>query len=81
MGKEIKAAVIAGILGIVGTVSAAVIGAKYGESTEQKNIQNKINEVMGDMVNVIGDGNEVIINDRMCNRGCHYRNLFRYNSI
>lgn len=60
---EIKAAIITGILGIIGTVSAAIIGINAGKSTEQKNIQNEINEVMGDMVNIIGDDNEVTFND------------------
>lgn len=63
MKTSIKAALITGIFGIVGTVSAAIIGINVGKSTEQKSIQNEINEVMGDMVNVIGDGNKVTIND------------------
>lgn len=63
MTNTIKAAFITGILGVIGTVTAAIIGLNAGKSTEQKNIQNEINEVMGDMVNVIGDGNNVTIND------------------
>lgn len=56
-------ALITGAIGLAGTVSAAFIGNSIGKSTEQKNIQNQMNEVMGDMVNIIGDGNEVTIND------------------
>jgi len=63
MKNSIKAALITGILGIVGTVSAAIIGVYAGKSTEQKNIQNEINEAMGDVVNIVGDGNNVTIND------------------
>lgn len=63
MSKEVKAAVITGVLGLAATISAAIIGVKFGENTEQKSIQNEIKEVMGDVVNVIGDGNEVTIND------------------
>ena len=63
MKASIKAAWITGLLGLAGTVSAAIIGNSIGKSTEQRNIQNQMNEVMGDMVNVIGDGNNVTIND------------------
>lgn len=67
MSKEVKAAVITGIItgvfGLVATILAAIIGVKFGEDKEQKNFQNKFIEVMGDAVNVIGDGNEVTIND------------------
>ena len=40
MKVEIKAALITGIFGIIGTVSAAIIGVNACKSTEQKNIQN-----------------------------------------
>lgn len=63
MKASIKVAWITGLLGLAGTVSAAIIGNSIGKSTEQRNIQNQMNEVMGDMVNVIGDGNNVTIND------------------
>ena len=59
MNKTIIAAMVGGIA----TIIAAFIGLYAGKSAEQKNIQNEINEAMGDMVNIIGDGNEVTIND------------------
>lgn len=63
MKGSIKAAIITGMLGVVGTVSAAVIGLYIGKNTEQQNIQNEINEAFGDVVNVIGDSNDVTVND------------------
>lgn len=63
MKASVKSAWVSGILGVIGTVSAAIIGVNAGKSTEQKSIQNEINEVMGDIVNVIGDGNDITIND------------------
>ena len=63
MKGTIKAAIITGMFGVVGTVSAAVIGLYIGKNTEQQNIQNEINEAFGDVVNVIGDGNDVTVND------------------
>ncbi len=54
MKVEIKAALITGIFGIIGTVSAAIIGVNAGKSTEQKNIQNEINEVMGIWLILLG---------------------------
>ena len=63
MKTSIKAAIITGVFGVIGTVSAAIIGLNTGKSMEQKHIQNEINAAMGDMVNIIGDGNNVTIND------------------
>ena len=63
MSDTVKAALIAGILGLIGTIAAAIIGLNVGKDTEQKNIQNEFNDVMGDIVNIFGNGNEVTIND------------------
>ena len=63
MKGSVKAAIITGLLGVVGTVSAALIGLYVGKSAEQRNIQNEINEAFGDVINVIGDGNDVTVND------------------
>lgn len=59
MNKTIKASLI----GAGATILAAIIGLNTGKSIEQKHIQNEINAAMGDMVNIIGDGNNVTIND------------------
>lgn len=55
--------ILASLIGAVATITAAFIGINYGKTTEQKIIQNEINEAFGGVVNVIGDGNEVTIND------------------
>lgn len=55
--------ILASIIGAIATIAAAFIGLSTGKRTEQKNIQNEINEAMGDVVNIIGDDNEVTIND------------------
>ena len=34
----------------------------YGKSSEQKNIQNEIQAAIGNVVNFMGDNNEVTIN-------------------
>lgn len=59
MNKTIKAALITG----VATIIAGFIGGmSYGKSSEQKNIQNEIQSVMGDVINVTGNDNQVTIN-------------------
>lgn len=63
MSKEVKAALITGILGLVATIAAAIIGVGFGKDSEQKLIQSEINEVMGNAVNIIGDNNEVTMNN------------------
>lgn len=63
MDNTIKAALITGILGVIGTVAAALFGTNAGKVAEQKVIQNEINEAFGDVINVIGDDNNVTIND------------------
>lgn len=63
MDKTIKAALITGILGVMGTVAAAFLGTNAGKDAEKKVIQNEINEAFGDVINVIGDDNNVTIND------------------
>lgn len=63
MGNTIKAALITGILGLIATIAAAVIGVSFGKSSEQKNIQNEIHTAMGNVVNIIGNDNQVTINN------------------
>lgn len=63
MSDTVKAALIAGILGLIGTIAAAIIGLNLGKSTEQKNIQNEFNDVMGDIVNIFGNDNKITINN------------------
>lgn len=59
MSNTIKAAIITG----VATIVAGFIGGMgYGKSSEQKNIQNEIQAAMGNVVNFMGDNNEVTIN-------------------
>lgn len=58
MSNTIKAAIITG----VATIAAAIIGVSFGKSSEQKNIQNEIQAVMGNVINVTGNNNEVTIN-------------------
>ena len=53
MKTSIKAALVTGIFSLIGTVTAALICANIGKNTEQRNIQNEIKEVMGDVVNII----------------------------
>lgn len=55
--------IIASCICAVATIVAAIIGINVGKSTEQKVIQNELNETFGDVVNVIGDDNNVAIND------------------
>lgn len=60
MNKTIKAALITG----VATIIAGFIGGMgYGKSSEQKNIQNEIHTAMGNVVNIIGNDNQVTINN------------------
>lgn len=62
MSDTIKAALITGVFGLIATIVAAIIGIRFGKSSEQKNIQNEIQEVMGNVVNITGNDNEVTIN-------------------
>lgn len=55
MDKTIKAALITGILGVMGTVAAAFLGTNAGKVAEKKVIQNEINESFGDVIYFIGD--------------------------
>lgn len=63
MTDTIKAALITGILGFIATIAAAIIGVHFGKTSEQKNIQNEINEVLGNVVNITGNDNEVTVNN------------------
>lgn len=59
MNKTIKAALITGIATII---AGFIGGMSYGKSSEQKNIQNEIHSVMGNVINVTGNDNQVTIN-------------------
>lgn len=59
MNKTIKAALITGIATII---AGFIGGMSYGKSSEQKNIQNEIQSVMGNVINVTGNDNQVTIN-------------------
>lgn len=58
-----KTKIIGTVITASASIVAALIGGVVGKTVEQKNVQNEINEVMGDSVNVAGDGNNVTIND------------------
>lgn len=55
MKTSIKAALITGILGIIGTISAAIIGNSTGE-------KNAVEQLYSQITTVTGDNNSVIIN-------------------
>ncbi|MDE7351686.1 MAG: NPCBM/NEW2 domain-containing protein [Acetatifactor sp.] len=55
--------ILAAIIGAGATITAAVIGVYVGRDYEQNIVQNQIEEVIGDNVNVIGDGNTITVND------------------
>lgn len=55
--------VLAAIIGAGATITAAVIGVYAGRAYEQNIVQNQIEEVLGNNVNVVGDGNNIVIND------------------
>lgn len=60
MKKEVKSALITGIFGLVGTVTAAIIGVAAGKTIERKNI---LNEVQSTVTTITGDNNQVVFND------------------
>lgn len=60
MKKEVKAALITGIFGLVGTITAAIIGVAAGKTIEQK---NTLNEVQATVATIDGDHNQIIFND------------------
>ena len=41
MDSTVKAALITGILGLIGTITAAIIGVNVGKSITQNNIQKQ----------------------------------------
>lgn len=55
--------ILAALIGAMATILAAIIGLYAGKNQEQKIIENQITEVVGNNINIIGDGNEVLIND------------------
>lgn len=59
MSKKIVKALIKGVVAI----AVAVIGIFAGIRIEQRNTQTQINEVMGNVINVNGDDNDITIND------------------
>lgn len=58
-----KTKIIATVITASASIVTALIGGVVGKTVEQKNVQNEINEVMGDSVHVAGNGNNVTIND------------------
>ena len=54
---------LASLIGAGATVIAAFIGIYAGKTYEQNSINNQIEEVLGNNVNVIGDGNTITVND------------------
>ncbi len=63
MDSTVKAALITGILGLIGTITAAIIGVNVGKSITQNNIQKQFNTAIGNGVNIVGNANEITIND------------------
>ena len=55
--------ILAAMIGAGATIIAAFIGIYAGKAYEQNSIQNQIEEVLGNYVNVIGDGNTITVND------------------
>lgn len=58
-----KAKIIVALIGATATVASAIISFNIGKNAEHKEIQNQINNAFGEVVNVVGDGNDVSIND------------------
>lgn len=58
-----KAKIIVALIGATATVASAIISFNIGKNAEYKEIQNQINNAFGEVVNVVGDGNDVSIND------------------
>lgn len=61
--KGINKTILASIIGAVATILAAIIGSVAGRGIEKNNIQNEIQEVLGNNVNIIGNDNSVAVND------------------
>lgn len=55
--------IIAACIGATATIAAAIIGVMAGKNIEQKNIQKQFNTAMGNGVNIVGNENEITIND------------------
>lgn len=55
--------IIAACIGAIATIAAAIIGVIAGKNIEQKNIQKQFNTAMGNGVNIVGNENEITIND------------------
>lgn len=55
--------IVAALIGAGATIAAGIFGVIAGKSAEQKIIQNEINEAFDDVINVIGDDNNITIND------------------
>ncbi len=60
MKKEVKAAIITGIFGLVGTITASVIGVAAGKTVERENI---LNEVQSMATTITGDNNQIVFNN------------------
>lgn len=58
-----KTKIIVALISATATVASAIISFNIGKNAEHKEIQNQINNAFGEVVNVMGDGNDVSIND------------------
>jgi len=55
--------IVKAIIKAITAIAVAAIGIFAGIKIDQKNTQTQINEVMGDVINVNGDDNDITIND------------------
>lgn len=55
--------IVKALIKAVTAIAVAAIGIFAGIKIEQKSVQTQFKEVMGDAINVVGDGNEITIND------------------
>lgn len=67
-GKPInKTAIIVALIGAIATIISAIIslnvGKAQGISEGEHNVQVEFEHIFGDVISVIGDGNEVTVND------------------
>lgn len=67
-GKPInKTAIIVALIGAIATIISAIIslnvGKAQGISEGEHNVQAEFKHIFGDVISVIGDGNEVTVND------------------
>lgn len=85
MKKATKATYIVGIVGAIATIVASIIGLNGGKSIEQKNIQQQVNNILGDNSNVtINDISEIVLdyeNLKEENESFKKQNIEYFNNI